>query len=276
MKRKVQIGRACGKVNLHLNVFGRRPDGYHEIISIFRKINLADELVMKVAWDDPSIQEPEVRVKGLEGLGVEEGADTLTRAVRFWCRRRGVPARVEIGITKRIPAGSGLGGGSSDAAWALMALDQIFSWKADPGYLAAAAAEVGADVPFFLSGCGAAVVEGVGEVVTPLPEGRNWFGHILVPNNRSGTSGAYRRLDELGLRPRTMDRGELEAMYNRPIAEWRFANDFEKVVPPPRIQVPKGAFYSLTGSGSAAVLLNSFFPPFKAEFDGEAIPVLLL
>lgn len=274
MKCVTELGRASGKVNLHLNVFGKRPDGYHEIISIFQKVSLADELMLKISYDDPSIQEPEVLVKGLEGIA-EPGKDTMTRAVRFWCRRFSIPVKAEIVINKRIPAKSGMGGGSSDAALVLLVLNHIFQQKVDKQFLTDCAMGVGADVPFFISGGHAAVVEGVGDVLTPIVP-KNLFGYVLMPKTVSDTANAYAELDRKGLCTRVLDRAELMKMYAGPISSWRFANDFSRVVLPPAVNVPRNCFYSLTGSGSAGLMLNSVYPPFAAEFEGVSIPVLLL
>ncbi|MDY4889370.1 MAG: 4-(cytidine 5'-diphospho)-2-C-methyl-D-erythritol kinase [Sphaerochaetaceae bacterium] len=275
MKCQTELGRAPAKVNLHLNVYGKRPDGYHELISVFQKISLADEILMKVYHDDSSITIPEAYVTGLENL-VEKGHDSMTKAIGFWCRRFNIPIRVEIVINKRIPSGSGLGGASSDAAFVLLVLNQLFFKQVDQDYMSAVALEVGADVPFFLSGAHAAVVEGIGDVITPLAKPKNFFGYVLLPKKSVATSSAYSRLDEIGLCTRVLDGAELANMYSSPIGTWRFANDFARVTLPPEVRVPDNAFYSLTGSGSAGIMLNSVFPPFAADFDGQVFPVLLL
>ena len=275
MKCVTELGRAPAKVNLHLNVFRKRADGYHELISIFQKTSFADELMLKVCYDDPSIQEPSVKVAGLEGIA-ENGKDTMTRAVNFWCSRFGIPVRVEIAINKRIPSGTGLGGASSDAALVLVILNHLFSKEADQDYLTDCALKVGADVPFFLSGSHAAVVEGIGDIITPIAAPKNFFGYILVPDQKVGTKDAYGNLDALGLCTRVMDCSELLKMYGSPVGTWRFANDFARIVAPPAVRVPRNSFYSLTGSGSAGILLNSVFPPFASDFSGQSLPVLLL
>lgn len=274
MKTIIEKGRAPAKVNLHLNVFRKLPDGYHEIISVFQKVSLADELMVRLHYDDRSIADADCTVRGLESVA-EPGKDTMTKAVRFFGARYSIPMRVEIDINKRIPSGAGLGGGSSDAATVLLILCNVFQKKVDQDFLSACARSVGADVPFFISGGHAAVVEGIGDILTPISP-KNFFGYVLVPRTGESTADAYARLDEKGLCARVYDRAELERMYSGPIKNWRFANDFARVVRPPETRLPQGSFYTLTGSGSAGILLNSIFPPFKADFDGDALPALLL
>lgn len=262
---------APAKVNLHLNVLSRRPDGYHGILSLFQRISLHDLISVDIWWDDPEISGAQVSVHGLEDL-CTPGSDSLTKAIGFWCGYTGIPLRVRLNVKKSIPAGAGLGGGSADAGALLKSLCGLFGRQPDRDFLTACAHGVGADVPFFVTGCGAAVVGGIGEVVRPVSS-RALSALVLVPDLASPTAGAYRRLDEAGLGPAGPDALEIEKMYSLAPGRWRFTNDFSRVVFPPRITVPRGCFYTLTGSGSAGVLVGDGEVPVPPEFTGQAFPV---
>lgn len=159
-------GRAYGKVNLTLDVVGRRPDGYHELRSVFALVSLADEVrVSRARHWHVSIRPP---------LGVP--VDLAERAARLLAARLGRDDGAAISIRKRIPLAAGLGGGSSDAAFVIRALATL--WDADEAVVREVAASVGSDVSFFLDGP-VAEVAGRGEIVRPLPP-VGWDG-ILVP-----------------------------------------------------------------------------------------------
>jgi 4-diphosphocytidyl-2-C-methyl-D-erythritol kinase len=151
---------APAKINLLLQVLGRRPDGYHELRTVLQTIDLADRLVLEPA-------------PGLELLcdlpEIENEDNLVVRAARRLARAAGRDPRVRIRLSKEIPPGSGLGGGSSDAAATLAGLCTL--WEIDPAGvdLFALAAELGSDVPYFLWG-GTALALGRGELVFPLRE----------------------------------------------------------------------------------------------------------
>ena len=150
---------AFAKLNLTLEVLGRREDGYHEIKTIVQTIDLADRLEffpsshLQVECNDPLL--------GGQANLVWQAAQDLAKA-------GGVEARARVTIEKHIPTGMGLGGGSSDAACALVSLNQLWDLNLSLEDLAVIAAGIGSDVPFFLWG-GTALAEGRGERVSPLP-----------------------------------------------------------------------------------------------------------
>jgi len=157
---------APAKVNLALEVTGRRPDGYHDLVSVVQTIDLADRVLLDLA---PSI---EIEVAGEKTLGVPlEGPRNLAyRAAVALAAEAGdsdLGARIEL--TKSVPAGVGLGGGSSDAAAVLRGLNRLWRLDLPAEALARVAAGVGSDVPFFLAG-GTAFVTGRGDHVEPLPD----------------------------------------------------------------------------------------------------------
>lgn len=169
---------APAKLNLFLHITGRRPDGYHLLQSAFMLIDWQDTLHF------------EVRADGLvtrEDLNVPLPADDLiTRAARLLQAHTGCSLGAHIAVEKNIPAQAGMGGGSSDAASCLLALNRLWGLKLSTGQLAQLGLKLGADVPFFLHGHNA-WVEGIGESITPveLPPG-----HFLVIKPPAGLETA--------------------------------------------------------------------------------------
>ncbi len=152
---------APAKINLSLRVLGRRADGFHDLESLMCPVSVFDTL------------EVTRRVEGelefvCDDATLPVGDDNLVvRAARLFCGARGIEPRVSIKLTKRIPHGAGLGGGSSDAATTLLALDRLFETRLSRVTLAAMAAELGSDVPFFIYES-AAMIRGRGERVEPV------------------------------------------------------------------------------------------------------------
>jgi len=155
--------KSFAKINLGLEVVGERPDGYHDIRTLFQTVSLADELeiepapagVIRVDGDDPSVAWDETNL--------------VHRAARLLLEARGAGAGARITVRKSVPAGKGLGGGSSNAAAALLALNRVWRTALGADELAGLAVRLGADVPFFLHG-GLCLGEGVGERLTRLPD----------------------------------------------------------------------------------------------------------
>lgn len=151
---------APAKLNLMLHVLGRRADGYHELQTVFQLIDLCDELRFR-----PSA-EARIRRRGALA-GVAEDDDLCVRAARRLCEHTGLRRGVEIELVKRIPMQGGLGGGSSDAATVLCALNLLWELALPPAELMRVGLSLGADVPVFIAGHNA-WAEGVGERLTPL------------------------------------------------------------------------------------------------------------
>ena len=150
---------APAKVNLTLEVLGSRPDGYHELASVFATIDLRDR-VRVAPW-----RALDVRIA--PAVGTAAGDDLASRAVRALGEASAHPAFAHVRVRKRIPVASGLGGGSSDAGAVLRGLAR--AWRLDGVDLGPVAARVGSDVPFFASGATYALVRGRGELVEALP-----------------------------------------------------------------------------------------------------------
>lgn len=176
--------RAPAKINLYLRILGKRADGYHNIETIFEKINLCDKVVLKRRKKGIRIVCPHKDVPvNQRNLGFR-AARALLRAAK---RQDGV----EIRIDKRIPVAAGLGGGSSDAASVLLGLNKLLSTGLRLRQLLDLGAKLGADVPFFLLSRPRAVGRGKGEILRPLKINRkNWY-VLVVPPFKVSTRRMY-------------------------------------------------------------------------------------
>ncbi len=182
------VVRCPAKVNLHLEVLGLRADGYHEVRTLMAAVGLWDELVVFPSASGAI----EVAVEG--GVAVPED-NTVRRAGELLARHFGVRAGAKIVLAKGIPVAAGLGGGSADGAAALVGLAHFWGLDLPRRELAALAAALGSDVPFFLEG-GACWAEGRGEIVYPLPD-LPPLGVVLVPGREPvPTPAVYRAWDE--------------------------------------------------------------------------------
>ncbi len=191
------VVRAAAKLNLWFEVLGRREDGYHEIETLMCPISLFDTLYFK---EEPGGQLELTceRVSGSAGENypvpaeVPEGPENLAlRAVELYRRRAGVVSGARLRLVKRIPVAAGLGGGSSDAAAALVAASLAWGRRLPRQELFALAAEIGSDVPFFLAG-GPAICRGRGERVEPVVSTRRWHFVVVHPPAGLSTAEVYR------------------------------------------------------------------------------------
>ena len=165
---------APAKLNLFLHVVGRRPDGYHEIQTVFQFIDLADRVRIARRTD--------TRLRRTAPIpGVAEADDLVIRVARLLRDEAGVAAGADIEVEKRIPLGGGLGGGSSDAAATLVGLDRLWGTGMGTGRLAALGVKVGADVPVFVRGL-ASWAEGVGERLAPIVLEEPWYVLVVLPH----------------------------------------------------------------------------------------------
>jgi len=176
---------AFAKINLDLRVLYRRPDNYHELRTVFQTISLADRI---------DIAFTRARSTSVEIQGNVEIADNLiTRAAKACMDAMRISGKVEFGLEKRIPMGAGLGGGSSDAAAALLALPVLAGGRLDWPELIQIGSDLGSDVPFFLLGGRAAGI-GRGTELFPLPDGAPGRGLVVAPEIHVSTAEAYREL----------------------------------------------------------------------------------
>ena len=189
--REVRIP-AFAKINLRLDVLGKRGDGYHELRTVFQTVSLHDELRLRAARD-PGIR---LSIQGNEALSGEPVEKNLVyRAVDALRNKLQIKPGVEIELKKRVPAGRGLGGGSSDAAAALLGYLRLTGKRLDLEWLLEISGSLGADVPFFLFG-GTALGIGRGDEIYPLPDGPQLNLLIVAPKDiHVPTPDAYRWLN---------------------------------------------------------------------------------
>ncbi|MDQ3773047.1 MAG: 4-(cytidine 5'-diphospho)-2-C-methyl-D-erythritol kinase [Pseudomonadota bacterium] len=173
---------APAKVNLFLHILGRRPDGYHELQTVFQFAGLCDTLFFELRKDG------EVR-RTTDLPGVAPEADLVVRAARLLQSQTGTRIGADIGVTKRIPTGAGLGGSSSDAATTLMALDHLWGAGLSSPELQSIGRRLGADVPIFLHGQ-ATWAEGIGERFTPISLDEPWY-LLIRPDLEVSTAAVF-------------------------------------------------------------------------------------
>ena len=182
MNSNCLVLRAPAKLNLFLHIVGRRTDGYHLLQSVFQLIDWCDTLSLKAI--------PENEVRRINPIsGVLPGQDLVVRAARLLKEFCKVDDGVEIDLQKEIPMGAGLGGGSSDAASALIGLNVLWNLKLGKETLANLGLELGADVPFFIYGQNA-FVEGIGEKIQGI-ELKNHAFLVIFPNQGISTASIF-------------------------------------------------------------------------------------
>lgn len=173
---------APAKLNLFLHITGRRPDGYHSLQTVFQLLDWGDRLHFRLRADG------EIRRK-TEVAGVSEQADLVVRAASLLKARTGTSFGVDIEIEKCVPMGGGLGGGSSDAATTLLALNRLWKLGLPRDTLQALGLELGADVPFFVYGKNA-FAQGVGEALAAVALPKRWF-VVVTPNVHVPTAAIF-------------------------------------------------------------------------------------
>ena len=256
------------KINLGLNVVERRPDGYHNIETVFYPIGLND--VLEVVASD-SCTDYSFSSSGIE-LGDDPEDNLIVKAYRLLRSEYQFPA-VDISLIKQIPFGAGLGGGSADAAFMLKALKDMFELKITPGKLEKYAALLGADCPVFIKNK-PVFASGIGNIFTPIKISlKGYFLLLVKPDIHVSTPEAYSLV--VPEKPEV----SLLDLIKRPITDWKelIKNDFEKSVFPiyPEIETIKsnlyemGAVYaSMSGSGSSVYGIFDTIIPENTIFDG--------
>ncbi|NOY77363.1 MAG: 4-(cytidine 5'-diphospho)-2-C-methyl-D-erythritol kinase [Calditrichaeota bacterium] len=248
------IARACAKINIGLRILGKRPNGYHEIETIFQSVDLCDEVSVSEAESAIFVESDQP--------GVPRGeANICYRAAELLRKKAGVSAGCRIRIAKKIPMGAGLGGGSTDAAAALRLLNRVWGLNLSNHDLAILARELGADVPFFLNP-GAAIAYGIGDELQPLPKSWDFYGVILYPNRSVSTEWAYKNLKINLTKAKKyikLSSYFVEQLFLQELPLF-FRNDFEPLIFETypefreikrRLLQAGSSFASLSGSGSA-------------------------
>lgn len=252
----MQIGeelkiQAPAKVNLFLEVLGKRKDGFHEVRSLMQPVSLFDTLRIKAEEKGPTLRCP-----GRPEL--ENESNLILKAVRLLEKELNRPLPFSILLRKKIPLGSGLGGGSSDAAATLVGINHLLGRPIPPARLRALAGKLGSDVPFFLIG-GTALVSGRGEKITPWPDFPNYWYVFIFPAFSISTAWAYSQIKfPLTVKKKSINLKKLKLEGLRSEKEGLF-NDLEAAVIPtyPEIAKMKAALLDegclkalMSGSGS--------------------------
>jgi len=241
---------APAKVNLHLAVLDRRPDGFHNIESVFLAVDFADILCFELINRENAVEI--IMETGYIPIPLEN--NIIFKALSLFKSKTGFSKGLRISVNKRIPIGGGLGGGSSNAASALFALNKLAGNPLNRDLLPEMGASLGSDVPFFLQNAAAALVTGRGEKIEALSPSCLYL-TLVNPGFSSDTAAAYRLLDKKR-EGKEIERKPLE----KKIAFDAFYNDFLPVFEEPESAVyneiiselkSSGAEYAnLSGSGS--------------------------
>lgn len=198
--------RAHAKLNLTLDVLGRRPDGYHDLRMVMQSVALADVLTLEESGDG------ELRVRtNLHFLPNNEKNLAAQAALRWWEARGQVPRGLEITIEKSVPVCAGMAGGSSDAAAVLRALNQMEGAPLSLREVAKIGERVGSDVPYCILG-GTALAEGRGEILTPLPPLPQCWAVLCKPEFSISTPALFAKIDSVRLRCRPDTQGVIAAL----------------------------------------------------------------
>lgn len=255
---------AFAKVNLTLDVLGKRPDGFHDLQSVMQTISIRDDVEL-----DIDTGKPWTLSCSAEGIP-EDDRNLAWKAAKVFCDKLGKdPNGLSIRITKRIPSGAGLGGGSADAAAVLRALNRFYDSPLSVFALAELGAQVGSDVPFCTL-TGTAMVEGRGERLRPLPPMPDCTFVVCKPDFSVSTPELYRKLDTVAIPVRPNNRamesalvaGDLQAVADQ------VYNVFDPVVTAEHLELNYiksicNSYGSLgqqmTGSGSAVFAIMPSF-----------------
>lgn len=248
--KKSITARAYCKLNLHLRVCNKREDGFHNIESIFQLISVYDELTITRTESANTciINTPRMELPLV---------NTISMAVDEFRKKTGIQDGLSVHIDKYIPAGAGLGGGSSDAACVLHSLNTMFQTGLQHSDLKKLAASIGSDVPFFLEG-GTALVQGRGERIQPMLGRSDLFGVLVWPELHSSTATAYQLVsqwkDQGKEQIKWPEIHDLQKIYSGSLSSWDFSNSFSEPLNTlfPEISGLISTFYE-AGAGFAAM-----------------------
>jgi 4-diphosphocytidyl-2-C-methyl-D-erythritol kinase len=243
---------AYAKINLGLLVLNKRPDGYHNIMTVFHRIDLFDRISFA-----PSAQ---ISVISTSPDAPSDESNICHKAARLLCEALNVRDGVTITIEKNIPVGAGLGGGSSDAATVLRHLPAFWNRHPDQALLHELALELGSDVPYFL-GSGSAVARGRGEILEYFLLDLPYTVLLCNPNIHVATGWAYAQLrPHPGRESVDLKRIVLQEMHDPRILKEKLQNDFEPAVFPAHPEIGQlkedmysagAAYAAMSGSGSS-------------------------
>lgn len=255
---------AFAKLNLTLDVLGKREDGYHDLQSVMQTISIRDDVEIDIGTGKPW-----KLLCSVEGIPTDE-TNLAWKAAKVYCdAMKKDPNGIEIRITKRIPSGAGMGGGSADAAAVLRALNRHYGEPLSIFALAELGAQVGSDVPFCTL-CGTAMVEGRGERLRKLPDMPDCIFVVVKPEFSVSTQELYKKIDTVMI-PKHPDNKAMESALLAGDLEKvvkNVYNVFDPVVTEDHLELNyiKSLFhqygaagYQMTGSGSAVYAIVSEF-----------------
>ena len=255
---------AFAKLNLTLDVLGKREDGYHDLQSVMQTISIRDDVEIDIGTGKPW-----KLLCSVEGIPEDE-SNLAWKAAKVYCdAMKKDPDGLEIRILKRIPSGAGMGGGSADAAAVLRALNRYYGEPLSSFALAELGARVGSDVPFCVL-CGTAMVEGRGERLRKLPDMPDCIFVVVKPEFSVSTPELYRKIDSVAIGRRPDNRAMESALLAGDLLKvaQNVYNVFDPVVTQEHLELNyiKSLFhqygavgYQMTGSGSAVFGIVSEF-----------------
>ena len=255
---------AYAKLNLTLDVLGKRDDGFHDLQSVMQTVSVRDDIEIDVGTGKPW-----KLVCDKEGIPCDE-RNLAWKAAKVYCEAMNKdPDGLEIRITKRIPSGAGMGGGSADAAAVLRALNEHYGNPLSIFALAELGAQVGSDVPFCVI-CGTAMCEGRGERIRKLPDMPDCIIVVCTPEFSVSTPELYKKIDEVAISNRPDNRAMESALLAGDLEKIAhgLCNVFDPVVTADHLELNyiKSIFhqygavgYQMTGSGSACFAIVSEF-----------------
>lgn len=254
---------AYAKINLTLDVLGKRPDGYHDLSMVMQSVSLADQVIIRETGEEGFTLKTD--------LGFLPGADKNIAGVaaRAFARHTGVDlSGLEIELQKHIPVCAGTAGGSSDGAAVLRGLNRWFSCGLSLRHLAEIGEEVGSDVPYCVLGC-TALAEGRGEKLTCLPALPDCHIVLCKPGFSVSTPELFRRIDELKLRFHPDTAGVLAALEEGDLAgvSRRMFNVFEEALPAQRRAVVEEIKSTLLSRGALGACMSGTGPTVFGIFD---------
>lgn len=231
---------APAKLNLFLHINGRRSDGYHELQTLFQFVDCCDQLDFRVT------DTPELILHSTMSAVVADNDNLILRAAKSLQQATGFNGGAEIWLDKRLPMGGGLGGGSSDAATTLVALNRLWNTQLSHDELAAIGLKLGADIPVFIHGF-AAFAQGVGERLQAINPAELWY-LVIAPDAHVSTAAVFQD----PLLPRNTPKLGIDTLLSQP-----WANDCQELVVSKYPQVAKALGWLLeyapsrmTGTGA--------------------------
>jgi 4-diphosphocytidyl-2-C-methyl-D-erythritol kinase len=249
------------KINWMLRIFGRRPDGYHEVATVLQSISLCDELTFELREDGEislACDDPEIPV---------DDSNLIVKAAKALQKDAGV----NVTLTKKIPAKGGLGGGSSNAAVTLLALNYLWDLQLENTDLLSIAGGLGADVPFFLMG-GCAEGRGIGTDLCSVADVEEKALIVITPDASVSTATAYTALNR-GSLTTSESASILSSSFARPVSgdsgQWSLHNDFEVVIFEIEPEIGRAKSALLEAGARGALLAGSGSSVFGI-FDDEA------